>query len=130
MRCLQGVSTNIQVGIFVDTGADNNVVGRQWLSQLMAEGVLIEQHEEDIDLGWSIGDVGITVREKVRLRLLFIGCEDAPKDILEVFFITDNDFDWLTLGRASAFRIGILKHLDILVEVQARLGVGYSSGDL
>jgi hypothetical protein len=83
------VLPNIQVGVFVDTGADTNVIGRQWLSQLLAEGVLVEQHEEDIDLGWSIGDAGITVREKVRLRLVFIGWAEAPEDIREVFFITD-----------------------------------------
>ena len=49
----------------------------------MAEGVIVEQHDEDIDLGWAIGDVGITVREKVRLRIVFIGWEGAPADIVE-----------------------------------------------
>ena len=89
---------------------------------LREEGIAKQILTEPIVLEWGIGNSKTILKEFVELSVQIAGWEDPSSYFKSKFYLSKNDGDALTLGYQILRRVGILRVLEPLIELQRQLG--------
>ena len=123
--CIGDVSNvdSIKVQANVDSFSDVNLVPEQWWPMLRGEGIAKQILSEPIVLEWGIGNNKTILKEFVELSVQIAGWKDLSRYFTSKFYLSKNDGNALTLGYQLLRRVGILRVLEPLIELQRQLGL-------